>query len=88
MLSCWLAVRLKISLLPIGVSWSGLLIVGLLAGIGFTMSIFIAMLAYQDESLIVAAKIGVLIASSSAAVLGLAWGAFYLRRNKAYNNRL
>lgn len=87
MLSCWLAVRLKISLLPIGVSWSGVLIVGLLAGIGFTMSIFIAMLAYQDESLIVAAKIGVLIASSSAAVLGLAWGAFYLRRNKAYNNR-
>lgn len=70
----WLAVRLGWCRLPPGVTWSGVCLVGLLAGIGFTMSIFIATLAFDDANLLNAAKLGVLLASLVAAVLGLAWG--------------
>ena len=75
----WLMVRLGWSQLPPGVSWGSVLLVGLLAGVGFTMSIFIAMLAFESEALLGAAKLGVLAGSLVAAVLGLAWGAFYQR---------
>ncbi|KRB98791.1 sodium:proton antiporter [Hydrogenophaga sp. Root209] len=70
----WLAVRLGWCRLPPDVTWSGVCLVGLLAGIGFTMSIFIATLAFDDDNLLNAAKLGVLLASLVAAVLGLAWG--------------
>jgi NhaA family Na+:H+ antiporter len=60
--------------LPGDVSWTGVVLVGLLAGIGFTMSIFIASLAFNDESLLAAAKLSVLCASGAAAALGLGWG--------------
>jgi Na+:H+ antiporter, NhaA family len=76
----WLAVRLGWCRLAPGVSWGGVCLVGLLAGIGFTMSIFIAMLAFTDERLLNAAKLGVLSGSLVAVVLGLGWGAEYVRR--------
>lgn len=78
-LACWLAVRSGLCVLPSQVNWRGIWLVGLLAGIGFTMSIFIAMLAFRDENLVGAAKVGVLIASVVAAVLGLVWGKIYSR---------
>ena len=56
----------------------GVCLVGLLAGTGFTMSIFIAMLAFEDEGLLGAAKLGVLLGSLGAATLGLAWGATFV----------
>lgn len=71
---CWISIRLKWCQLPLDVTWKGILLIGLLAGIGFTMSIFIAMLAFHDESLLNAAKLGVLIGSFTAASLGLVWG--------------
>lgn len=76
----WLMVRLRLGRLPEGVSWGGMLLVGLLGGIGFTMSIFIAMLAYADQGLLNAAKLGVLAGSLTAALLGLGWGALQVRR--------
>lgn len=76
----WLAVRLGISRLPAGVTWRGVWLVGLLAGIGFTMSIFIAMLAFDDAQTLNAAKLGVLAGSFAAALLGLAWGFALMRR--------
>lgn len=76
----WLAVRLGWCRLPPGVTWSSVCLVGLLAGIGFTMSIFIATLAFIDANLLNAAKLGVLLASLVAAVLGLAWGFLQARR--------
>jgi NhaA family Na+:H+ antiporter len=76
----WLAVRLGWCRLAPGVSWGGVCLVGLMAGIGFTMSIFIAMLAFTDERLLNAAKLGVLLGSLVAAMLGLGWGAEYARR--------
>ncbi len=65
-----LAVRLGLSRLPAGVAWAHIAGVGLLAGIGFTVSLFITELAYDDPALIDAAKLGVLAGSVSAAVAG------------------
>lgn len=78
--AAWFMVWMGWSRLPPGVSWGGILLIGLLAGIGFTMSIFIAMLAFTDESLLAAVKLGVLLGSSVAALLGLGWGALYVRK--------
>lgn len=77
---CRLAVALRICQLPQGVSWSGVFLISCLAGIGFTMSIFIGTLAFADEALLGAAKLGVLVASLLAALVGLFWGVFYIRR--------
>lgn len=76
----WLLVKLGWCRLPSGVSWGGVVLVGLLAGIGFTMSIFIAMLAFGDPALLGAAKLGVLAGSVAAALMGLTWGLIYVRR--------
>lgn len=78
----WLVVRLGWCQLPPEVSWSGMLLIGLLGGIGFTMSIFISMLAFEDAPLLGAAKLGVLAGSLIAIILGLAWGLLYLRRHR------
>ncbi len=67
----WLAVRLGLATLPDGVGWKVLAAAGLLAGIGFTMAIFIASLAL-DEALLDGAKVGVLLASTIAAIGGMA----------------
>ncbi|HWU96957.1 MAG TPA: Na+/H+ antiporter NhaA [Oxalicibacterium sp.] len=75
----WIVVRLGWCVLPPGVTWCGVSLVGLLAGIGFTMSIFIATLAFSDPNMLNAAKLGVLLASLCAALLGLAWGFFYAK---------
>lgn len=69
-----LLVKSGLCKLPGDVSWTGVTLVGLLAGIGFTMSIFIATLGFDDESLLAAAKLSVLCASAAAAALGLGWG--------------
>ncbi|GFE87762.1 Na+/H+ antiporter NhaA [Steroidobacter agaridevorans] len=79
LLGSWLAVRSGLSRLPPHVTWQGLLVVGCLGGIGFTMSIFIAMLAFADARLLAAAKLGVLVASFLAAAVGLSIGRLYVR---------
>jgi Na+:H+ antiporter, NhaA family len=67
----WLAVRFGIASLPAGVNWSALAGVSVLAGIGFTMALFIASLAFGDSSALEEAKLGILTASALAAVIGL-----------------
>ncbi len=69
-LFAWLAVRMSIASLPEGVSWRHLLGVGYLAGIGFTMSLFIAGLAFDNSSLLVSAKVGILFSSILAGLIG------------------
>ncbi len=76
----WLMVRLGLCALPAGISWAGILLVGLFAGVGFTMSIFIGMLAFSDPNLLGAAKLGVLLGSVIAAVSGLLCGAILIRK--------
>jgi len=83
MLSTWLLVRLGWCTLPEGMNWSWVALIGCLAGIGFTMSIFIASLAFSDAGLLSAAKLGVLLASAIAATVGLAIGALVVRRARA-----
>jgi NhaA family Na+:H+ antiporter len=75
----WLAARLRLVTLPPGVNWPGFAVIGCLAGIGFTMSIFIGGLAFDKGALLDAVKLGVLAASAVAAVLGLGLGAVLLR---------
>lgn len=67
----WIAIKLKISSLPQNSSWKQMIGVGLLAGIGFTMSIFIALLSFKNEVVFQdEAKFAILIASVLAAVSG------------------
>lgn len=72
--ACWLALRLGVGQLPSGTRFSQIAAVSVLGGIGFTMSIFIAELAFaaQPEYLLMA-KTGVLLASLLAGVLGFTW---------------
>lgn len=70
MLFTWLAVRSGIVSLPAGVSWRAVHGAAWLGGIGFTMSIFIAGLAFGDSELNNAAKSGVLLSSAVASVIG------------------
>ena len=74
----WLVVRLGIGVLPTGLSSRHLVVLGVVAGVGFTMAIFVAQLAFTDPSLLAAAKLGVLIASGAAGVLGLILGRLLL----------
>jgi len=69
----WLAVRLGIGRLPAGVDWRQVMGAAWLAGIGFTMSLFIAQLAFAQPEQVEAAKLGILVASCGAAALGIAW---------------
>jgi NhaA family Na+:H+ antiporter len=66
----WLAVKLRLCDLPAGSGWTDILGVGILAGIGFTMSMFITNLAYADLTRIANAKVGIFAASILAGVIG------------------
>ncbi|MGV3587089.1 MAG: Na+/H+ antiporter NhaA [Adhaeribacter sp.] len=66
----WLSVKLRISSLPSGVRWSQILGAGILAGIGFTMSIFIALLSFSDPLYQTEAKFSILVASLLAGLVG------------------
>ncbi|MDF7680936.1 Na+/H+ antiporter NhaA [Enterobacteriaceae bacterium ESL0689] len=78
----WIAVRSGLCQLPDGVSWGGIVLIGLLAGIGFTMAMFTAMLSFDSDALLNSARLGVLTGSLIAAILGLLWGVVYRRTGK------
>jgi Na+:H+ antiporter, NhaA family len=66
----YFAVKLKLATLPEGVNWKNLYGAGILAGIGFTMSLFIAGLAFADPALLDLSKIGVLAGSLLSGIVG------------------
>ncbi|HSA55296.1 MAG TPA: Na+/H+ antiporter NhaA, partial [Gemmatimonadaceae bacterium] len=70
MLASWLAVRWGVAQLPASVTWQMLHGAAWLAGIGFTMSLFVAGLAFATDELLNAAKVGVLLASTAAGIGG------------------
>jgi len=72
LLGAYAATGLGLAALPAGVGWRHVVGVGALAGIGFTVSLFIAGLAYEDAALVEAAKVGILAASVLAGGLGTA----------------
>jgi Na+:H+ antiporter, NhaA family len=66
----WLSVRLGWAKLPDSVNWKQIVGVGFLAGIGFTMSLFITNLAFADAAVTMAAKLGIVISSLLAGTIG------------------
>jgi NhaA family Na+:H+ antiporter len=69
-LMSWLSVRLKLAELPLNTTWIHVLGLGLLGGIGFTMSIFIALLSFTDVAFQTEAKFAILVASVLSGVVG------------------
>jgi NhaA family Na+:H+ antiporter len=75
----WLATRSGIAAMLDGIGWRQILGVGMLGGIGFTMSLFIANLAFGDTPALEVSKIGILAASITSGIAGAA----VLLRNKS-----
>ncbi len=73
LLFCWLAVAAGLGSLADGLQWRHLIGAGFLAGIGFTMSIFVSLLAFSDHALVQMSQVTVLIASLCSAILGAVW---------------
>ncbi len=78
----YLGVKLRKSSLSDDTDWNQIIGAGLFAGIGFTMSLFIAELAIKDEATLAIAKVGILTASVLAAILGLLW--FWIMKKKVF----
>ncbi len=68
---CRLAVKLRIATLPAGVNWGMITAAGILAGIGFTVSLFITSLAFEDANYVAGSKIGILAGSLLATLIGV-----------------
>jgi NhaA family Na+:H+ antiporter len=81
MLFSWLAIRSGKGELPEGVTWPQFWGMSCLAGIGFTMSLFVTELAFTSESVIASAKLGILVASLVSAVAGYVVLHFVLPRH-------
>lgn len=73
-LACALMLKLRVAKLPHGIVQSHLLVLGMVAGVGFTMALFVAQLAFAQPHLLGVAKLGVLVASVIAGAIGLIVG--------------
>jgi len=78
LVATWLTLKLGVGTLPRGLTVRHLVVLGVVAGVGFTMALFIAQLAFTNAQLLNAAKLGVLIASGVAALLALMLGRLLL----------
>ncbi len=79
----WLSTKLKFASLPANTKWSHMVGVAILGGVGFTMSLFIANLSFENGSaLLDQAKIGILLASGISAVVGLSYLVVVLPKNR------
>jgi len=81
-LSCFILVKAGWGSIPASLTWKDIFGAGILAGIGFTMSIFIANLAFNDSATIQFSKISVLIGSALSTIIGLVWLRFSLKKSK------
>jgi NhaA family Na+:H+ antiporter len=72
--ACWLYLRFKFGCLPDGVNLQHVIGISLIAGIGFTMSTFIATLGFDSQPMLLqSAKSSILVASVISAILGLSY---------------
>ena len=83
LLFAYIVVKLKISRLAEDICWDHIIGAGLLGEIGFTMSIFITLLAFKDGVLVVDSKIAVLISSGVAGITGF----LYLKLKTTKQNK-
>jgi NhaA family Na+:H+ antiporter len=81
----WLAVTLRMAALPTRVRWSHVGIVGMVGGIGFTMALFIAQLAFPEGLLLETAKLAILCGSGFAAAISLLVGYRVLQVDRGSN---
>lgn len=81
----WLAIRIGVARLPQGIGWAELYGVSVLCGIGFTMSLFIGSLAFEQggPSVAVDERIGILLGSALSAILGYLWLRWRLKPRSA-----
>jgi NhaA family Na+:H+ antiporter len=79
LLACFCVLSLGLAKLPRGLSQRHLVVLGVVAGVGFTMALFVAQLAFREARLLSAAKLGVLLASLLAGVLAVLVGRWLLR---------
>lgn len=70
MLSSFLAVKLRMGVLAADMAWKHVLGIGILAGMGFTMSIFVTVLSYAQPAVQLQAKTAILLASAVAGICG------------------
>ena len=77
----YLGVLIGIGILPKGLQWKNIFGAGILGGIGFTMSIFISLLAFNNDEDSINSKIAILIASTIAAIVGFIYLKFNLKRD-------
>jgi Na+:H+ antiporter, NhaA family len=82
LLFSFLLVKIKWGSLPPAISWKHLFGAGVLAGIGFTMSIFITNLAFKDSTTIQFSKVAVLMGSIFSCIVGLLWLSITLPKTK------
>ncbi len=80
--AAWLGVRLGVARLPDGTGWRQVFGLGLLAGIGFTVALFVTALAFDDPDLAASAKLGIFAASLVAGAVGFAWLRFVPREDR------
>ena len=78
--ACSAALRLRVAELPEGLEFRHVAVLGAVAGVGFTMSLFIAHLAFADEAELATAKLAVLAASAASATIALFLGVSVLPR--------
>jgi Na+:H+ antiporter, NhaA family len=77
----YLAVRTKIAAMAEGLTWAGIAGVGILAGLGFTVALFISGLSFEEEAIVATAKVAVLAASMAAGSIGYIFLRFMLKDN-------
>jgi len=77
-----LLVRLGFARLPRGMDWAQVVTVGLMGGVGFTMSILITGLAFANPADAIAAKCAILLGSVASALLGVLFGRLFIRRGR------
>lgn len=88
MLFSFVTVSAGICKLPRDLQWKQILGIGFLAGIGFTMSIFITLLAFEQSELVTGSKISILLASLVSGMIGFLWLAWTLRSRTPGLNKL
>ncbi len=81
LLATWLTLKLGLGSLPRGLTARHIVVLGIVAGVGFTMALFVAQLAFSEPSLLGAAKLGVLVAGAVSALLALLFGRLLLVPN-------
>jgi Na+:H+ antiporter, NhaA family len=85
LLFCWIMIKLKLGQLAKGIHWKHMIGLGFLASIGFTMSIFISMLAFKDSFTQDISKMAVMLASLIGIILSYVWFKIFTKETQQYS---